>query len=265
MARPVNGRSSAQGHVCRMTPAPVLALLFLMALSAPPPRGYGQESDSAEVEQAVAVVLRPDTLPSQADRARAMLDSLRMTADSIDVLKATLLADPDADEDLMRVQALGQVGQMQRTLRSLSHLLGQVSQDSVPTDSVKAVVRRYLAAHLDLIDQSFQSTEQDFEDLRRQRATATAQQIGSLESEIGDVRMWADTLIRYQAWALSAADSLNWMWPTDGRATINSCPVSPRDWWAGCRSRSPIATVCGSSCGLHSGPTPLRRESQIWD
>lgn len=209
MARLVSGESLARGHVRRMKVlVPILALLFVMAQSALPPRGYGQESDSSEVEQAVGDTLRSDTLPSQADRARAMLDSLGMTADSIEAIKQTRLADPDVDLDLLRVQALRQVGQMQRTLRGLSRLLGQVSPDSVPTDSVKAVVRGYLTAHFDLIGQSFQTTAQNFEDLRRRRATATAQQIGPLESEIGDVRMWADTLLRYRVWALSAADSL---------------------------------------------------------
>jgi len=209
MARLVSGRSFAQGHVRRMRPpVPVLALLFVIAVSASPSRVYGQETDSTEVEQAVAVVLRPDTVPSVADRARSMLDTLRTTSDSIQALRATRLTEPDADLDFLRVQALEQVRRMQQTLRGLSRLLGQVSPDSVPGDSVRALLRGYMGAHLDLLDGAVESTAQDFEALRRQRAMATAQEIGLLESEIRDVRAWADTLVRYQEWALGAADTL---------------------------------------------------------
>ena len=188
---------------------PVLVLLLAIAASAPPPRAYGQETDSTAVEPAVAdIVLRSDSLPSAADRARAMLDTLRMTSDSIDALGAIEQADPDADVTFIRVQALEQAGQMQRVLRSLAHFLGQVSPDSLPADSVRAFLRGYVIAHLDLIDQSFEGADQDFEQLRRQRSTATAREIGPLESEIRGVRAWADTLVRYQEWALGAADSL---------------------------------------------------------
>ena len=188
---------------------PVLALLLAIAVSAPQPRAYAQETDSTAVEQAVADIQRSDSLPSAADRARAMLDSLRMTSDSIEAIRAIRQADPEADINFLRVRALEQVGQMQRVLRSLAHFLGQVSPDSLPADSVRAFLRGYVIAHLDLIDRSFEATIQDFEELRRQRSSATPERIGLLESEIVEVRAWGDTLVRYRAWALSAADSLN--------------------------------------------------------
>jgi len=138
-----------------------------------------------------------------------MLDSLRMTSDSIDALRAIGQADPDADVSFLRVRALERVGNMQRVLRSLSYFLGQVSPDSLPADSVRAFLRGYVIAHLDLIDRSFEASVQDFEELRRRRSSATPERIGPLESEIVDVRAWADTLVRYREWALSEADSLS--------------------------------------------------------
>lgn len=211
MIRLLSTRSHVAGNVRPLrAPMPVLVLLFAIAASAQPPSADGQETDSTAVEPAIAdIVLRSDSLPSAADRARAMLDTLRMTSDSIDALKAMRLTDPDVDLDFLRVQALDQVGQMQRILRSLSHLLGQVSPDSLPADSVRAFLRGYVIAHLDLIDRSFEATVQDFEELRRQRSSATPERIGPLESEIVDVRAWGDTLTRYREWALSAADSLS--------------------------------------------------------
>lgn len=210
MVRLMSGKSIAPGLVRRVrAPVPVLALLLAIAVSTPPPRAYGQETDSITVEQAVADIQRSDSLPSAADRARAMLDTLRMTSDSIDAIRAIRQADPDADTSFLRVRALDQVGQMQRVLRSLSHFLGQVSPDSLPADSVRAFVRGYLIAHLDLLDRTFEGTVQDFEELRRQRSSATPERIGPLESEIVDVRAWGDTLVRYREWALSAADSLD--------------------------------------------------------
>ncbi len=180
-------------------------LLASLAASSP---SFGQEADTAPVDSVVVASLTSDTIPSAADLARSMLDTLSVTADSIQKLRATRLADPDVDLDFIRLQALEQVRRMQHTLRSLSRLIGQVSPDSVPGDSVRMVMRGYMEAHLDLLAQAVQTTAQDFEELRRQRSTATAQQIGTLEVQIRQHRAWADTLIRYEDWALAAADSL---------------------------------------------------------
>jgi len=73
---------------------------------------------------------------------------------------------------------------------------------------VSTSLRAYVRAHLDMLDASFAETAGRFDEIRVQRATATAQEIGPLELEIQDLRAWADTLIRYQDWALGAADSL---------------------------------------------------------
>jgi len=183
--------------------------VLMLALSAwLPGLAVAQQPDTVPADSMVVVPLGSDTLPSAADRARAMLDTLRMTADSIDALKATRLADPDVELDFLRVQALDQVGQMQRILRSLSHFLSQVSPDSLPADSVRAFLRGYVMVHLDRIDQSFEATVHDFEALRRQRSSASPDRIGPLESEIREVRAWGDTLVRYKGWALSSADSI---------------------------------------------------------
>lgn len=187
---------------------PRLALLLAISIVTLPSPGYAQETDSAALEQAVADVLRRDSLPSAADRARAMLDRLRATSDSIQTLEAVQLSDPDSDRKFLNVLALEQVGEMQHALRSLTHLMGQVSPDSLPADSIRTFLQGYMGAHLDLIDEAFESTVQEFEALRRQRSEATAQAIGALESEIRGVRAWADTLVRYQEWALEAAESL---------------------------------------------------------
>jgi small-conductance mechanosensitive channel len=177
--------------------------------------GYGvmpalaQDVASESTYSAIAVDSRSDTLPSVADRARSMLDTLHVTADSVEALRAIRIADPDADLDFLRMLALEQLRQTQRTLRSLADLLGQVGPDSLPGDSVRAFLRDYMSTHLDLIDQFFESNVEDFEELRRQRSLATAQEIGPLESQIRAVRTRGDTLIRYQEWALGASDSLH--------------------------------------------------------
>ena len=177
--------------------------------------GYGQEPETlpgdsviAPGESIVEVDLRPDSLMSIADRARSMLDTLRIVGDSIESVRVRRLTDPEIDRDFIRLQGLNQVGRMQRGLRQVSHLLREASPDSLPADSVRAFLKRYVEAHLDVIDESFAATVVDFDELKMQRIRATAQEIGPLESDIQRVRAWADTLVRYQEWALSAADSL---------------------------------------------------------
>ncbi|NNK49401.1 MAG: mechanosensitive ion channel family protein [Gemmatimonadetes bacterium] len=203
-----NERRPMGGNARRRRIASLLLLSGLSATAFLPSSVRTQETGAVADAPAAAANFPSDTLPSIADRARTMLDTLRATSDSVATLRATRLAEPDVDLDFLRLRALEQVGQMQRVLRSLAYLLGQVSPDSLPADSVRTFLLGYMGAHLDLLDRSFALTVQDYEKLRRERSTVTAQEIGRLESEIADVRAWADTLIRYQEWALGAADSL---------------------------------------------------------
>ncbi|MGB5525755.1 MAG: mechanosensitive ion channel family protein [Gemmatimonadota bacterium] len=203
-----NERRRTGGSARRKRIVSLLLVSVLGATALLPSSARGQETGAVADAPAVVASLQSDTLPSAADRARSMLDTLRATSDSVASLRATRLVDPDVDLDFLRLRALEQVGQMQRVLRSLTYLLEQVSPDSLPADSVRTFLVGYMGAHLDLLDQSFVSTVQDYEQLRRERSTATAQEIGRLESDIGGVRAWADTLLRYQEWALEAADSL---------------------------------------------------------
>jgi len=186
-----------------------LLLAALVIVRAPVPSEVRpQEADTAALDSSVVVATRTDTFPSIAERARAMLDTLGVAADSVETLRAIRLTDPGVELDLLRLQGLQQIGRMQEQLKSLAHLLQEASPDSLPTDSVRAVLRGYLLAHLDVLDASFAETADEFDDIRVRRATATAQEIGPLELGIQDLRAWADTVIRYQQWALSEADSL---------------------------------------------------------
>lgn len=203
-----NERRRTGGSARRSRIVSLLLVAGLGATALRPSSARGQETGAVADAPAVVASLQSDTLPSAADRARSMLDTLRATSDSVASLRSTRLVDPDVDLDFLRLRALEQVGQMQRVLRSLTYLTGQVSPDSLPSDSVRTFLRGYMAAHLDLLDGALESTAQEYEALRRQRSTATGQEIGLLESEIRYVRAWADTVVRYQEWALGAADSL---------------------------------------------------------
>ncbi len=138
-----------------------------------------------------------------------MLDTLRATGDSVQLLSAAQLADPGADLAFLRVLLLEQFSQMDRTLWTLAELTTQVSPDSLPADSMRAYLRGYVGDHIDLIDGSFESIARDYERLRRQRATAAPEDIGLLEDRIRDARVWADSLIYYQEQALIVSDSLH--------------------------------------------------------
>ncbi len=167
-----------------------------------------QETEAAPVDSVVADDAPSDTLFAVADRARSMLDTLRATGDSVGVLRAARLSDPEADLEFQRVLVVEQFAQMQRTLETLADLMNRASPDSLPADSIRTYLRGYIGDHLDLIDRSVESIARDYEQLRRERSTATAQEIGPLESQIRDARVWADTLIRYQELALTASDAL---------------------------------------------------------
>ena len=126
---------------------PALALLLGTTVFAP--YGAGQEADSARVDTLIADGARADTLPDAADRARAMLDSLQATGDSVGVLWAARVADPDADLAFLRVLALEQFGQMQGTLETLADLMRQYSPDNLPTDSIRAYLSGFSHSRFD--------------------------------------------------------------------------------------------------------------------
>ena len=149
-----------------------------------------------------------DTLLSIAGRAGSMLDTLRATGDSVDVLSAAQLADPGADQAFLRVLVLEQFGRMDRTLWTLAEFTRQSNPDSLTAHSMRAYLRDYVGSHLDLIDGSFESIARDYERLRRQRATASPEDTGLLEDRIRDARVWDDSLIHYQEQALVVSDSL---------------------------------------------------------
>ena len=180
----------------------------IAAITLVPGRAFGQDTVAVPVDSAITVDLRSDTMPSIADRARSMLDTLGVAADSIETLRAIRLTDPGVELDLLRFEGLKQMGRMQETLKHIAHLLEEASPDSLPADSVRMFVRAYVRVHLDVLDASFAETAGRFDEIRVQRSAATPQEIGPLELEIQDLRAWADTLIRYQEWALGAADSL---------------------------------------------------------
>jgi small conductance mechanosensitive channel len=184
----------------------LLASLFLLASIAAQPAPC-QEPAIATDDSVVSTDSQPDTLPNAADRARSMLDTLAIAADSLASLDAHL-AEPDVDLHFLRALALEQVGRMQGAFRGLGELTKQVGPDSVPIDSVRTVLTAHIHAQLDHIDRMFASVVEESEDLSQQRSTATADETGSLEVRIRELRQRADTLLHYQERALVASESL---------------------------------------------------------
>jgi small conductance mechanosensitive channel len=149
-----------------------------------------------------------DTLSSAAISAGALLDTLRATVDSVDLLQSIEFTDPDADVEFLRVLVLGQFSLRQRVLARMNDVMRRADPGSLPADSIRTVLRGYITEHLDLIDSGLESMDRDYERLRRQRSKVTAEELGTLESEILASRAWADSLIRYEARELSISDSL---------------------------------------------------------
>lgn len=162
-----------------------------------------QAPDSAAVVQASG-----DTLPSATVLARAILDTLQSTVDSVALLQSIEFTDPEADVELLRVLVVEQFSVRQQALEEMATLVTEAAPDSLPVDSIRAVLRGYITAHIDLIESGLAYLDQDYERFRRERNRATAEEIGTLESHIRQTRTWADSLIRYEALALSVAEEL---------------------------------------------------------
>ncbi|MDP2470057.1 MAG: mechanosensitive ion channel family protein [Candidatus Palauibacterales bacterium] len=140
--------------------------------------------------------------------AEALLDTLRATVDSVDVLQSIEFTDPAADVEFLRLLVLEQFSLRQRVLETMADLLRGADPGSLPADSIRTVLRGHITDHLDLIESGLESLDRDYERLRRERSRSTAEELGTLESEIRSSRAWADSLIRYEAFALSISDSL---------------------------------------------------------
>jgi len=167
-------------------------------LAAPDSVGLAQEADSLAVT--------PDSVPGLYDRARVLLDSLRTSSDSIAALERRLLSDEDTDLEFSRALALKAAQLQTRLVVELATLLSEAPPDSLPADSLTQEISAYVAEHVALIDRSFERQEDRFESLRRERASATVENLGPLEAQIADVRAWSDTLVAAKVSTLEAAE-----------------------------------------------------------
>jgi len=204
--RPCGRIHGGRRYSIRVLPAVLFAATLGIAAFGIVP-AHAQEPSAARIDPTAETAAPADTLLSAADRARMMLDTLGVAADSVDALERRL-AEPDVDLDFLRVLALEQARRMQQTLYGLAELMAEADPDSIPADSVRTVLRDYTGTHVDLIDRLFASVMRDFEELRRQRSTAAADEVGPLEVRIAQLRERADTLIQYHELALVSSDSL---------------------------------------------------------
>ena len=166
--------------------------------------GVAQEVDAAALPDSVA--LNPDSVPGLYDRARALLDSLRTRSDSLAALERRVLSDEGVDLEFSRALALKSTQLQTRLVVELSTLLSEAPPDSLPVDSVRQDISAYVSEHVSLIDRSYERQEDRFESLRRERASATVEDLGPLEAQIADVRAWSDTLIAARVSTLEAAE-----------------------------------------------------------
>ncbi|MGB5673541.1 MAG: mechanosensitive ion channel domain-containing protein [Gemmatimonadota bacterium] len=176
-----------------------IAWLFLCAGGA-----HAQEVNGVEAGDSVA--LTPDSVPGLYDRARALLDSLRTSSDSISALERRILSDEGMDLEFSRALALKSAQLQTRLVVELSTLLSVAPPDSLPVDSLTQEISAYVSEHVALIDRSYERQEDRFESLRRERASATVEDLGPLEAQIADVRAWSDTLIAARVSTLEAAE-----------------------------------------------------------
>lgn len=176
-----------------------IAWLFLCAGGA-----HAQEVNGVEAGDSVA--LTPDSVPGLYDRARALLDSLRTSSDSISALERRILSDEGMDLEFSRALALKSAQFQTRLVVELSTLLSVAPPDSLPVDSLTQEISAYVSEHVALIDRSYERQEDRFESLRRERASATVEDLGPLEAQIADVRAWSDTLIAARVSTLEAAE-----------------------------------------------------------
>ncbi|MGB5302672.1 MAG: hypothetical protein WBP17_05940, partial [Gemmatimonadota bacterium] len=176
-----------------------IAWLFLCAGGA-----HAQEVNGVEAGDSVA--LTPDSVPGLYDRARALLDSLRTSSDSISALERRILSDEGMDLEFSRALALKSAQFQTRLVVELSTLLSVAPPDSLPVDSLTQEISAYVSEHVALIYRSYERQEDRFESLRRERASATVEDLGPLEAQIADVRAWSDTLIAARVSTLEAAE-----------------------------------------------------------
>jgi len=183
-----------------------LAMAALLLLSGADVRA--QEADTSAAAAAVAPAVDPesDSIQGLYDHARALFDSLRWSSDSLGAVAEKLLDDPDADVSFGRVQALKYARQQHRMLIELAELLREASPDSLPADSLTGELRSYLVDHISVLDQAYARQLDRYDELRGQRASAAAAEIGPLEAEITDVWAWSDTIMVYQVSAITAAE-----------------------------------------------------------
>jgi small conductance mechanosensitive channel len=172
--------------------------------------GLEPDADSLDPVDLLAppdsLALGLDSVPGLFDRARTLFDSLRTSSDSIAALERRVLSDEDMDLEFSRALALKSAQLQTRLVVELTTLLSEAPPDSLPVDSLTQEISVYVAEHVALIGRSYARQEDRFESLRRERASATVEDLGPLEAQIADVRAWSDTLIAARVSTLEAAE-----------------------------------------------------------
>ena len=171
----------------------------------------GADARAQEVDTsgaAAAVAPEPDTILSQYGQALVLFDSLRWSSDRLRAVAEKLHNDPDADVSFGRVEALKYTRQQHQILIDLAAVLGGAQSDSLPVDSLTGELSGYLVDHITVLDQAYARQVSGFDELRRQRASASVEEIGPLEAEITDVWAWTDTIMVYQMSAITAAEEI---------------------------------------------------------
>ena len=189
-----------------MIPSVLLPILTVFLFAATGPvvlfaQDADAPTDSAEVEVDVQLT---DLM-----RAQQILGTLQAELDSLLALESQTKDAEDEELQLLRIQGLRHVEEIDDIQTGLMKLLPDLDETDPETAAVKQGAAGFLVGKFDIYERTLQWWGREIGDLRNQRASTAAEDLGDLETRIGAARDRLDLILAAMEKVIEDADTLD--------------------------------------------------------
>ena len=165
-------------------------LLALFFAAANPVAASAQESDAPADTAAVA-----EEEPTDLMRAQEILGTVTAELDSLLVLTSRIDSVENEQLQLLRVQARRHIDTIDSNQSKLLDLLLKLDLEDPETEIIRKNTADFFVAKFDIYDRSLQWWAREIDDLRGQRSDTPPEEMGDLETRIGEARERLDAII----------------------------------------------------------------------
>ena len=149
-----------------------------------------------------------DSIPPELTQALVLIDQLESALDSVLTLEFRMRGKDEDTRQVLRVQGRKYVESIDETQPKLLKLLHELETNEIYSEDIRTRFRRFLLAEADIYERALGLWTHEIDELRDQRASASPDELGDIESQITNARARVDKILLGQVSTLIVADSL---------------------------------------------------------